>query len=78
MFSSVAISYKFLDKHIMCVAACMFAGYRHWLFFVLFVVFHDCIGNLIGSLRLSLHGSLSFMNMCTTHYFLIHLLEYLV
>lgn len=76
-FFSVAISCKFLDEHIMCVDACMLVcvGYRHWLFFVLFVV-HDCTGELIGSLKLSLLESLSFMKMCTTHYFLLESLSH--
>lgn len=39
---------------------------------VLFVVL-ACTSKLIGSLKLSFHGSLSFMKICTTHYFLLDL-----
>lgn len=58
----------------MGVPVCMFVcvGYGHWLFFVLFVVL-ACTGKLIGSSMLSFHGSLSFMKICTTHYFLLGL-----
>lgn len=47
-----------------------YVGCGHWVFFVPFVV-HDCTGKPISSLKLSLHWSLSFMKICTTHYFLL-------
>lgn len=55
------------------VCVFVFVGYGQWLFFVLFVLVLACTGKLIGSLKLSFHGSLSSIKICTAHYFLLDL-----
>lgn len=59
-----------LDEHVICVAACVFAYLDVDTGFSLFLLLlMTAQGKLIGSLKLSLPGSLSIMKMCTTHYF---------